>query len=383
MKALFLASDPALGPDVPFGDSIRVRLILDALADAGVDVDVRWAGPAGAPGAVLPPVQRSLPTPVLQTVRDARSLLRAVDFRRRLTDLGSPDVVFEFASYLAPVGVSVARRLRVPYVVEVEGPLASLRYEDGNGPVRVLGDLLERRRVRAADTVVTVSEPLARWLRDHGATRTAVVPNVADDTLFAPDADRRKRQRELLGLADRFVVGFHGVLSPWYGLDALVAAVALATESAPQISLLIVGDGVERTRVEALIHSHGLDDRAIVTGFVPHVDAPGYVDAFDVGVIADHVWWTSPLKLFEYGAMRKPVVAAAAASIADTASDDSVLLVPARDVEALSAALVRLSGDSAERERLADAWHARVAADFVREKLSEQLRSVLDDAVRR
>lgn len=383
MKVLFLASDPALGPDVPFGDSIRVRLLLEALHSRGADVDVRWAGPAQAPTTVAPPTKRALPDFLRPIARDIRALIHAIAFRRRLAGFDDVDVVFEFASYLAPVGLSVARRLRVPYVVEVEGPLASLRYEDGASPLRRLGDALERRRLRGADAVIAVSAPLARWLDERGATQTQVLPNVANPQLFEPDSARRDTARRRLGLDGRFVVGFHGVLSPWYGLDVLVEAAARAARSVPELSLLIVGDGVERARIEMLAREHGIADRTVVTGFVPHGRAPEFVDVFDVGVVADHVWWTSPLKLFEYGAMRKPVVAAAVESISEVAPEGSLLLVSPRDVDALAEALVRLAADPVERERLAATWHATVMAEFVRDHLGARLLEILDGVVPR
>jgi glycosyltransferase involved in cell wall biosynthesis len=384
LKVLFLVSDPALGPDVPFGDSIRVRLLLEALRDMGAEVDVRWAGPAAAPTSVASPRERRLPELVLQTARDIRSLRRARELLGRLHDVGHPDVVFEFASYLAPVGIAVARRVGVPYVVEVEGPLASLRYERGSSLLRPLGELLERRRLRAAATVITVSSPLAHRLEELGARHTSMLANVADDTLFRPQSDDvRRAMRKRLGLAKRFVVGFHGVLSPWYGLDALVDAVALAAKTVPEIALLVVGDGVERGRIEALAVERGIADRFVCTGFVPHSDVASYVDVFDLGVIADHVWWTSPLKLFEYGAMRKPVVAAAAASIIDVVPEGAAVLVSPRDANALAASFVRLAADREERERLASAWHERVMAEYIRSRLSTRLEYVLNDVVNR
>jgi glycosyltransferase involved in cell wall biosynthesis len=378
MNVLFLVTDPSLGPDVPFGDSIRVRLLIDAVRELGHDVDVRWSGPAAAPTRVAPPPERAVPEWARQLVRDVRELGRSRAFRRRLEDVGEPDVVFEFASYLAPVGEPVARRLGVPYVVEVEGPLAQLRYEGGASGLRVLGDRFEQRRLRAADALLTVSDPLAQHLVGEGARpdRTHVLPNVVDRGRFAPDDRRRAAARERLGLADRVVVGFHGVFSPWYGLDVLVESLAFVGDD--RVSLLLVGDGVERERVEQIVAERSLGGRVTITGFVPHDVVPEFVDAFDVAVVPDHVWWTSPLKLLEYGAMAKPVVAARVPSVEALASPSEVALVERRDPAALAAAVDALVADDGRRDALAARWRDRVAHDHSYPQLVRRLGDVLD-----
>lgn len=381
MRVLFLASDPALGPDVPFGDSIRVRLLIGALRELGHDVDVRWAGPAATPGRVGQPRASRVPLWVRQLVRDARDLARARAFRRSLSDVGSPELVFEFAAYLAAVGVPIARRLGVPYVVEIEGPLAELRYERGARGLRAYGDAIERRRLSAANRVVTVSEAYARRVMKEGgpAGGTIAVPNVADAARFQPDPVRRDEMRRRLGVDDRLVIGFHGVFSPWYGLDALVEAFALVESE--DAFLLLVGDGVDREPVERLIAERKLGERSLITGFVSHDEVPGYLDAFDIGVIPDHVWWTSPLKLFEYGAMDKPVIAARAASIEAMAAAGEFVLVEPRSSVEIANAIDLLAADRSRRDALAARWSERVAENHGQAQFVQQIGDVVRGAV--
>lgn len=391
MRVLFLVTDPSLGPDVPFGDAIRVRLLIEALEREGVEVDVRWAGGAGVPGRFGPPPERRAPDWLRGLARDGRSLVRAAAFARTvLARRGpAPDLVFEFAAYLAPVGRLVARRLGVPYAVEVEGPLADLRYEAGGALLRPLGDVLERDRLRHAALVVTVSHPLAAHLVEQGAAagRVDVLPNVADVGRFRPDPAARARTRAELGLGDEMVVGFHGVFSPWYRIDLLVEAVVeagrLAAPGAPALSLLLVGDGVERQRVERRVAELGVGDRVRITGFVPHDEVPRLVDVFDVAVIPDHVWWTSPLKLFEYGAMGKAVVAPRVESIARVAGDDEVLLVEHASAAALASGIRLLADDPARRAALGEGWAARVRRDYAAETLARTFRASLERACAR
>jgi glycosyltransferase involved in cell wall biosynthesis len=117
-----------------------------------------------------------------------------------------------------------------------------------------------------------------------------------------------------------------------------------------------------------------------ITGFVPHSEVPAYVDAFDVAVVPDHVWWTSPLKLFEYGAMGKPVVAARVPSVEAVAGDDEVLFVEPRSVAEIAAAVKTLADDAARRAELGRRWSERVAAEYGRPQLVQRLAEALQRA---
>lgn len=362
MRISIVVPDPALGPDVPFGDSIRLRLLRTALGELGHEVSTLWSAEDHPIEAVQERGAR-LPARARPLLRDVRSVVRSRAFDRVLDAAPPADLVLEFAAYLAPSGHRLAQRLQLPYMIEVEGPLANLRYEDGGSPLRWAGDRVLAAQLRAAGSVLTVSEPLADHLVALGAPRDRVVvaPNVADAAVFGSDEATRLRVRRELRLAGReLVVGFHGVFSPWYALPRLIREVAAS--DIPNIHVLLVGDGVDRPSIEEEAARRGV--RLTVTGFVSQERAAELVAAFDIGVVPDHAWWTSPLKLFELGAASKPVIAARAPSITAVVDDSEVALFDATQPGALARELHLLHGNGARRSALARAWHARVLADF-------------------
>jgi glycosyltransferase involved in cell wall biosynthesis len=378
VNVAIVVPDRSLGPDVRFGDSMRLRLLRSALERLGHDVQMLWAETHHSGAPVTRP--RRVPSRVRPLLRDLRTLSHARRFATALGDVRRPDLVLEFATYLAPVGLHLARRFDVPYVVEVEGPLATLRYEDGASPLKALGDRRLATQLRSAAAVLTVSQPLADHLVTLGSRRerTVVAPNVADTDVFKPDAAGRAGTRAALELGpETIVLGFHGVFSPWYSLPKLVRAAA--ETSLPDVCVLLIGDGVDRAVIESTARASGT--RLIVTGFVPQGRAAELVQAVDVGVVPDHAWWTSPLKLFELGAVGKPVVAASVPSVASVAGSDEVALFDPADDGALGRELDNLGHDAARRETLADRWHARVLQDYTLTALQSNVARALELAL--
>jgi glycosyltransferase involved in cell wall biosynthesis len=99
-----------------------------------------------------------------------------------------------------------------------------------------------------------------------------------------------------------------------------------------------------------------LDDRVIFFGSVPHEDVPPLVEAMDVVLIPRAIEYASPLKLFEYMAARKAIVAARQPNLEEVLTDGTDVLFFAPENQAqLQSALLRLVRDEPLRRRLAAA----------------------------
>jgi glycosyltransferase involved in cell wall biosynthesis len=156
--------------------------------------------------------------------------------------------------------------------------------------------------------------------------------------------------RARLGLEGAVVVGWSGILRAWHGLDLLLDAAARI----PGSRLMIVGDGADRPRLTAHAARLGLADRLVITGRVPHDEVPHYIAAMDIAVVAhDRTGVASPMKLLEYMAIGRAVVAPRLPNIQDIISEevDGLLFDPG-SVDALAAALQRLATHESIRQAL-------------------------------
>jgi glycosyltransferase involved in cell wall biosynthesis len=128
--------------------------------------------------------------------------------------------------------------------------------------------------------------------------------------------------------------------------------------------LLVVGDGPEREALEELARSEGIGDAATFVGAVPHADVASYLGAFDVAVVPYgriRSFYFSPLKLFEYLAAGRPVVAADVGDLGRCVRHgETGLLYPPGDAEALAGAIETLLSDRARAGSLARAGREHV-----------------------
>lgn len=115
-----------------------------------------------------------------------------------------------------------------------------------------------------------------------------------------------------LNLQDKFVVMYHGVLTPNRGLQETITAINLLHNSYKDIVFLILGDGVAKPILQRLISDYQVNSVVRLIGVVPHNEIPYYLSVCDVGILPfpNLIWWrvSSPIKLMEYLAMGKPII---------------------------------------------------------------------------
>jgi glycosyltransferase involved in cell wall biosynthesis len=184
-----------------------------------------------------------------------------------------------------------------------------------------------------------------------------VVPNGVDIERFDP---ARVVARDF---GAGFKVVFAGSLAPWQGLDTLVRAVA----HVPGATAIIAGEGPARAGLEALVQELGVASRVVFLGRVAPDDVPAVLAGADVCYmghtdVSDDAF-RSPLKLYEYLAMGKPVVSSAVPDAVATITDgETGFLFAPGDVDSLVRALCAARGARLAvvgRER--HSWQGRVA----------------------
>ncbi len=316
-------------------------------------------------------------------VRRALWLARAV---RRATGARRAAVALSRDLGLASLLLRVPAGLRPPIVYESHvfapafGAALDQMLSTGASASRAKQARLARREARVwhgADGYVTITRTLADELtgRFGGRDALAVVPDGAA-LPRRPDAPPVERH-------DPPVVGYTGHLYPWKGVDVLLEAVARLRG----VRALIVGGlagepDLERARARA--HDLHIDERVTFTGAVPPPEVGRRLLEADVLVLpntATHVSarYTSPLKLFEYMASGRPIVASDLPALREVLTDgDNAMLVAPGEAGQLAAAIEGLLRDPALGARLAAAaWRDVQAYSWDRraERLEEVLRA--------
>jgi glycosyltransferase involved in cell wall biosynthesis len=309
-----------------------------------------------------------------------------------LRHLSRCDVFHERYTLMSLGGVWAARKLSIPLVLEVHADLINVEMPLHNKPLRglqrVVAESITRRCFGQASKIVVVSKAVGERLLSYWgvpAEKIEVVPLGADVELFRPAADAQGVRAEL-GLVDEPIVMFTGSFQPWHGVGKLIQAFAEVVLEIPEARLVLVGDGQTRAALEAQVAEMGLADRVIFTGGVPYERVPKLLGIADVAVapypeLRSELWF-SPLKLFEYMAASRAIVASNVGQIAEVIEDGySGLLVKPGKVQDLGLAVIKLLrgqdlrtrlGQNARREALQKySWRCHA------ERLEEIYRSVL------
>jgi glycosyltransferase involved in cell wall biosynthesis len=316
----------------------------------------------------------------------------AIHANRAMRDAGlrmlgrlRPQLLYQRHEAFATYGVELAQLADAPLVLEWNNSeVWARRAWHVSHPIKrafdPLATRMERHAVQRADLIAAVSTHAAAMAIDEGAPRDAVVvlPNgvdvVAVDRAIA-DAPTRPRRGGRL-------VGWVGSFDPWHGAEVLVRALG---ELPSDVGAVLVGDGSERPRCEALARELGVHDRIEWTGALPHDAAVQRLAGCDVLAsphvpMVDRPFFGSPTKIFEYMAIKRPIVASSLEQIGEILSDGVTgrLVIPGdaldlargiRSVLELPDAGAQL-GRAARRE--AEAWHtwdARVRVLLARLRL--------------
>jgi len=264
-----------------------------------------------------------------------------------------PDAIYERENIYMLSGVWAARLFSLPLLLEVNAPLAEERGKFDGLAMPGFARWTEEVLWRSATYVLPVTGVLGGYIEKAGvpSSRIVVTSNGVDTDAFRlVEAGARPR------LPDAFeagpVLGFVGYVRAWHGLPQVVELLG-ADPILAQASLLVVGDGPARGDLEDQARRLCVQDRVQVCGVIGRDRLAGYISTFDIALQPEVTAYASPLKLFEYMALGRAIIAPDAPNIREilTHEVDALLFEP-NNPESLAAAIRRLVGDGALRARL-------------------------------
>jgi len=296
-----------------------------------------------------------------------------------------PDFFYQRYSPLNFGGVVLSKLLKTRLIVEINSPVGTIQ---NRGNQRWLSYCLmrvfERMILSQADDIVVVSEAIKRYLNANGIRRNKVIvnPNGVDPDVFSSSINEDEVRRKY-GLKDKTVVGFSGNFVRWHGIPNLIKAISNVILYNSNIHLLLIGDSKLRRRYQQMVKEKNLDEYVTFTGAIPYSEVPEYLAACDILVssqipIVDGLdYHQSPVKIFEYMAMGKPIIASNLGQISRILQhEETALLVEPGNISQLAKGILRLIHDKELARGLGKKAREEVIRNFTWQKNAERVISL-------
>ena len=317
------------------GASVHVKEFVNAMQACGLEIKSYNLNPtpfsANGKLHLKNRIREALKKKLKRYVGQVNQLLRNVPlfFREwKILVAEQPDALlvrYNLLNFSAPLAAKIKG---IPVVLEVNSPHAFERKHlvKDVWQIPLLPFLIEWLNLKLADRVITVSNALKRYYVEKKLSpeKISVVPNGVNTGRFSPQISSN-RIRDKYNFQDRIVLGFVGSFHYWHGIDNLLKLIEYTLPKYSNVAYLLVGDGPLKNDMESFVKNRHLDERVILTGYVPHDDVPFYVAAMDIVLApypASDFFYFSPLKLFEYLAAGKAVIASNIGQIAELIRDN-------------------------------------------------------------
>lgn len=359
-RIAYVCADPGVPIFGRKGCSVHVQEVVRAFRRARADVEIFASRLGNEPPTDLVDISvNRFPLQPTDDLRERERRLAASNhaMAQALKRAAPFDLVYERFSLWSHAGMETACELGATGLLEVNAPLIDEQATYRGLLNRSEAERIARKTFAAASAIVAVSDEVARYLdqfvESHG--RVTVIPNGVDVNRFHPDVPAVAQS------GDQITIGFVGTLKPWHGVSLLLRAFNEIHRTHPRSRLLIVGDGPERSALESETNMLRLRDAVDWTGAVDPEHVPGLVTSMDIAIAPyprDDQFYFSPLKVYEYMAAGRAVVASGIGQILRVIEDGvNGIIVPPGNSEAMVSAMTRLASNEVLRCRLG--WAAR------------------------
>lgn len=385
MKILFTSPNPYLNLAAPAGYAAHMNGTIGGFRNAGHEVKTLINGGETLAGnhtiATAKPrvsgLKSMVPTAVWETMKDYRLRSSDVQFQHRVSsafEAFGPDLVYERANYLQGSVMRAVKGKGVPYFIEVNAPFTEERAAL-QGPSWMIPKARQTfiEQLKAADRIFVVSS----ILKDHvcklagiEAQKVIVTPNAVTDDQIMPDPEVFQR--------DKVVLGFIGSILAWHGVEHLITAFNQAAPAHDRLHLLIVGGGEALESLKQQAARSAFKARITLTGNVPRSEVKDYLKQMDVCVMPASNWYGSPVKIFEYGAAGKTIVAPDKVPVKDVMEHgkDGLLIAEAGQ---LYPTLQQLLENPEASRNMALTFHQKVVNQYTWDHIAQQIMEAYED----
>jgi glycosyltransferase involved in cell wall biosynthesis len=302
------------------------------------------------------------------------------EIRKQITEF-APDVIVGFGILNSLLAALEVRQSNIPFVyywIDLLHTLIPFKL------FQPLGVIVEKITLRISDMVIATNKSLRNVVIRMGAQaeRTHILGFGINPEEFNPNLDSDSIKKQYGIQNDDIVLCFVGVLNSFTGVREV--ALKLASIDNPRLKALIVGDGASEYEIRQLQKRYNLQSRLIITGKKPYHEIPYLLAASDVCLLPFHnIDITNkivPLKIFDYMAMKKPIVSTRLPGVLEEFGEDNGIVYVNNPADVVEKAMDLVTQGTVKELGIK-------AREFVEgkswDKITDQFESILKQAIAR
>ncbi len=377
MKILYYSPHVQINMAAPSGPGTHIREVIHGFESAGHEVIRLIAG-----GEKLEPSSRIVvksrwwkkfvPSIIWESLKDYSLLRLDKKLQAQLESLiekEKPDVIYERSYYMMGSGFRAAKKFSIRFCCEMNAPYPEEKSDMSGKSIffrRAVKN--EKEQVNTAHKIFVVSTALKTYLEsrtNNNSAKIIVTPNAVNPAHINTTEEKSQAIRQRLDIDnDAKVIGFVGSIFPYHGVDLLIEAFAVIQKNPDiNIHLLIVGDGEILNELKSRTRELTIDHLVHFTGNIPHKDVYDHIAVMDITVMARSNWYGSPVKIFEYGIMKKCIIAPDVIPVTDVMKNGEDGLLINDNVESVKNAIMFLLSHSDEAKKMATNFHHKVSTE--------------------
>ena len=301
------------------------------------------------------------------------------EIKRQMTEF-APNAIVGWGILNSYLAVEAARKFNIPFLyywIDVLERLIPFK------PFQRIGKFVESKTLKRADRVLVINEKLGDYVIKLGAPpeRTKVLRAGIDFKQFnSSSSDKAIRKQYGLNEKD-IVLFFMGWLYNFSGLKEVASQLGRIENN--NLKLLIVGEGDAYEELRQLRQEHNLQDRIILVGKKPYQEIPSFIAASDICLLPAYpnekiMQDIVPIKMYEYMAMEKPVIATRLPGVVREFGEDNGVVYVDKPEDAVTKAMELIQSGTVE-------GLGQKARSFVEknswDNVTDEFESMLEDAI--
>jgi glycosyltransferase involved in cell wall biosynthesis len=338
MKILFYSPHSQLYFNAPTGYGSHMRGMVEAFKELGHEVDVLVLGEKPQANSEEHKtikkkrwLKKSLPSFLWRTFKELNWMrfdnYAKLELDKKILSF-QPDLVYERSAWMCCGSVEVIKKWGIQHVVEINAPFEEeiKSFESSHSLTHFIGRYKFKKLLQSCHGIASINSELTRVLckkYDINKNKFIFTPNaISHHEIFL--SQQSHVPSELEHLNEKLVFGFVGSILPYHGIDICIRAFSKMKKT--DLHLLIVGDGNLIPSYKKLCDELGISKKVTFTGSIPKNEIWNYLTAMDVFLLPSTAWYCSPVKLFEYALMEKPIIAVNQPGVCDIFSEKSCIL---------------------------------------------------------